>query len=78
MRRVEPKVKRLSDTQAALLLRAYRETVNVSEANGNTSKAVAALVGAGLVRRLYSGVLVVTPAGEARIANMKTRNKSAE
>lgn len=70
-------MKRLSDTQAALLLRAYHETVNVSGANGNTVKAVTALVDAGLVRRLYSGVLVVTKAGEARIANMKTRNKSA-
>lgn len=75
MSQVEPKVKRLTRPQAALLLRCYDETVNAKEMDGNTSKAVKALMDAGLVRRLHSGVLVVTQLGEARIAQMVTRNK---
>lgn len=75
MRQVEPKIKRLTRSQASLLVRCYDETVNAKEMNGNTSKAVKSLVDAGLVRRLHSGVLVVTQLGEARIAQMRTRNK---
>lgn len=78
MRQVEPKVKRLTANQAFLLLRCYDETVNAKEMNGNTSKSVKSLVDAGLVRRLHSGMLVVTQAGEARIAQMVTRNVKGE
>lgn len=75
MGQAESRVKRLTANQAALLVRCYDETVTAKEMNGNTSKAVKSLVDAGLVRRLYGGVLVVTQAGEARIAQMVTRNK---
>lgn len=64
----------LSPGRAKLLVAAYHSQLWAQGLDGNKRRALAILLDAGLIRRLYSGALVVTSAGAAKIANMRTRN----
>lgn len=68
----------LSPGRAKLLVATYHNQLWQQQLDGNKRRALAILLSERLVRQLYSGVLVVTKAGEARIANMKTRNKRGQ